>query len=131
MSRPQPVTAADLTAAVDGLLSESTTSSTIGQLQEQIVLVTPVPGRLEVWLRAREGRLHALCGGQLPTEDGARSVAGWLAEVRTDTCSAAGSRLRSSTLLREHLPLVADAVVDGVLTVAQAQVLTRLIGNRR
>lgn len=130
MSPSQQADATALTAVVELLLAQPTEHLTVGQLQEQIVAVTPVLGRLEGWLRAREGQLHALSAGQLPTEDGgSRSVAGWLADVRNDTCSAAGSRLRTSTLLRDHLPLVADAVVDGVLTAAQAQVLTRLVGK--
>jgi hypothetical protein len=41
---------------------------------------------------------------------------------------AAGSRLRAAGLLRQ-LPLVADAVLEGLLTPAQARVLTRLVGK--
>ena len=131
-SSPPPGVAA-LAAAVSGLLAVPTSDATIGQLQEQIVAVTPLLGRLDGWLRDREGELHTLGTGQVPTDDGdgggTRSTAGWLAEVRSDTSSAAGSRLRTSTLLRQHLPQVADAVLDGLLTMAQAQVLTRLIGK--
>lgn len=130
MSPSPPVRGAALAVAVQGLVAEASEGLTVTQLQEQIVAVTPVLSRLDGWLRAREGQLHALCGGRLPTDDGGhRSVAGWLADVRNDTASVAGARLRTSSLLREHLPLVADAVVDGVLTPAQAQVLTRLVGT--
>ena len=130
MNTSLPPDVAALAVAVSGLLALPTQGWTVGQLQEQIVAVTPLLGRLDGWLRDREGQLHTLAAGQVPTEDGGtRTAAGWLAEVRCDTASAAGGRLRTSTLLREHLPLVADAVVDGVLTVAQAHVLTRLIGK--
>ena len=44
------------------------------------------------------------------------------------TPSAAGSQLRTARLLRD-LPLVTAAVLDGVLTPAQAAVLTRLVGK--
>ncbi len=57
---------------------------------------------------------------------GPRSVAEWLADLRRDSASAAGSLLRTAGLLRQ-LPLVAHAVLEGLLTPAQAQVLTRLV----
>jgi hypothetical protein len=49
-----------------------------------------------------------------------------LAEVQHTTAGAAGSQLRTARLLRT-LPLVTAAVLDGVLTPAQAAVLTRLV----
>ena len=118
-----------LRAAVDALAAQPTDRSTVAELTTLIAGVTPELGRLEGWLRAAEGELSVRTGGQLPTDDGAaRSVAGWLADVRRDSASAAGSRLRTAGLLRQ-LPLIADAVLDGLLTPAQAHVLTRLVGK--
>ena len=120
---------AALRSAVDVLVEQPADRSTVAGLTERIAGVTPELGRLEGWLRAAEGELSVRTGGRLPTDDGGtRSVAGWLAEVRHDSAAAAGSRLRTSELLRQ-LPLVADAVLEGVLTPAQAQVLTRLVGK--
>ena len=120
---------APLRAAVDALVARPADRSTVAELAELIAAVTPQLARLDGWVRAAEGELSVRTGGQLPTDDGARrSVAGWLAEVRHDSASAAGSRLRTAGLLRQ-LPLIADAVLEGLLTPAQAQVLTRLVGK--
>ena len=118
-----------LRAAVDALVAEPADRSTVAELTEQIATVTPELDRLEGWVRAAEGELSVRTAGQLPTDDGGkRSVAGWLAELRHDSASAAGSRLRTAGLLRQ-LPLIADAVLEGLLTPAQAHVLTRLVGK--
>ncbi len=84
---------------------------------------------MQGWLTAVAGRLDELTGGTVPTPDGrGRTVAGWLAEVQHATPGAAGSQLRIARLLRD-LPLVTAAVLDGLLTPAQAAVLTRLVGK--
>jgi hypothetical protein len=99
-------------------------------LQEQIAAVTPQVLRLQGWLQTAAGRLEQTTGGTLPIDDGcrARSVAGWLADVQHATAGAAGSQLRTARLLH-GLPLVVAAVLDGLLTPAQAAVLTRLVGK--
>ena len=118
-----------LRAAVDALVGQPAGGATVAELTDRIAGVTPQLDRLDGWLRAAEGELGVRTGGRLPTDDGGgRSVAGWLAEVRHESASAAGSRLRTAGLLRQ-LPLVADAVLEGVLTPAQAHVLTRLVGK--
>ena len=115
--------------AIDALVALPLTGATTGELQHHIVVVAPQVARLTGWLRAVEGRLEQVSGGDLPTADGGRrSVAGWLSDVERSTPSAVGRELRSSAALRS-LPLVADAVLDGVLTPAQAAVLSRLVGR--
>ena len=118
-----------LRAAVDALVARPAQPSAVTELTELIAGVTLQLGRLDGWLRAAEGELSIRTGGQLPTDDGPpRSLAGWLAELRRDSPAAAGRRLRTAELLRQ-LPQVADAVLNGLLTPAQAQVLTRLVGS--
>ena len=125
-------TTASATAAlmplVDALVSQQLTDLPAPVLQELIVAVTPLAGRLHGFVQACAGQLEAACAGQLATDDGrTRTVAGWLAEVQSSTASTAGRQLRTSRALRQ-LPLVADAVLDGVLTPEQAAVLSRLVG---
>lgn len=115
---------------VDALVAQPLDALPVAVLQNQIVAVAPQAARLEGWVQTAAGQLDARTGGQLPTDDGgSRLVAGWLAEVRHDTSSAAGRDLRTAAALRTRLPLVADAVLDGVLTPAQAAVLARLVGK--
>lgn len=91
--------------------------------------MAPQAARLTGWLRAAEGELQQVCGGDLATpEGGHRSLAGWLAEVHRASPSAIGRDLRVSAALRS-MPLVADAVLDGVLTPGQAAVLSRLVAH--
>ena len=92
--------------------------------------MTPQVHRLQGWLQTAAGRLEQTTGGTLQTDDSGRgrSVAGWLADVQHGTAGAAGSQLRTARLLH-GLPLVVAAVLDGLLTPAQAAVLTRLVGR--
>jgi hypothetical protein len=120
-------TSSALAPLVDALLSQPLDTLDLTALQAQLVTVTPQVARLQGWLTAAAGRLDELSGGTVPDLDGqARTLAGWLADVQRTTPSAAGSQLRTARLLRS-LPLVADAVLTGVLTPQQAAVLTRLV----
>jgi hypothetical protein len=56
-----------------------------------------------------------------------QSVPGWWRDASVQTGQRAGSDLRRAGVLRE-LPLISQAVVDGVLAPAQAAVLCRLHG---
>ena len=119
-----------LRGVLDELVAQPLEALPVAVLQAQVAAVAPQAGRLEGWLQAAAGELAARTGGQLPTEDGGRrSVVGWLAEVRQDTSASAGRQLRTSAALRTRLPLVAEAVLDGVLTPAQAAQLARLVGK--
>ncbi len=123
------LTCSALQPLVDALVALPVDDLGVEALQEQIIAVTPQVSRLQGWLQATAGQLAHLTGGRMPAADEggrARSVAGWLADVQHGTSGAAGSQLRTARLLRS-LPLVTAAVLDGVLTPAQAAVLTRLV----
>jgi hypothetical protein len=119
-----------LALEVEALVAGSLDGLTAGELQERMVAVTPLVGRLQGWVQTAAGRLEALVGGTLPAAEGGRgrSVAGWLAEVQRSTPSSAGRSLRTSAALRA-VPAVVDAVLDGRLTPEQAGVLARLVGK--
>lgn len=74
--------AAAVAPVVDALLACPLAGLSAAELQQRIVAVVPQAGRLQGWLRAAEAELNVVCGGQLATADGERSVAGWLADVR-------------------------------------------------
>ena len=120
---------AALAEVVDEVVAVRVGDLCAAQLQERIAAVQREADRLLGWVSAAAGQLAAVTGGRVSTEDGGdRSVAGWLAEATRSSSGAAGSRLRTSTALRS-LPLVTQAVLDGVLTVEQAAVLARLVGR--
>jgi hypothetical protein len=130
MTTTAPAAGSALAPLVDVLLAEPLNILDVPALQAAIETVTPEVGRLQGWLTAATGQLDARTGGAVLDEDTGRprTVAGWLAQVQHGTASAAGSQLRTARLLRE-LPLVTAAVLDGILTPAQAGVLTRLVGK--
>ena len=129
MTTTAPAASSALAPLVDALCAQPIDTLDVAGLQAQISLVTPQVFRLQGWLTSVAGRLDELTGGTVPTQDGrTRTVAGWLAEVQHATAGSAGSQLRTARLL-QSLPLVTAAVLDGVLTPAQAAVLTRLVGT--
>ena len=133
MTSTAPAAGSALAPLVDVLLARPLTDLSVRQLQDAITEVTPQVARLQGWLTAAAGQLDARTDGSVVDDDTGRprTVAGWLAQVQHGTASAAGSQLRTARLLRE-LPLVVDAVLDGVLTQAQAAVLSaRSRGARR
>ncbi len=115
---------------VDALVAAPLDHSTPTGLQPQIAVLTPQVARLQGWLSAAAGRLDAAHRRQRagrrhrPSPHGRRLAR----EVQHATAGSAGSQLRTARLLRQ-LPLVAAAVLDGVLTPQQAAVLTRLVGK--
>ncbi len=118
-----------LPGLVDALVAESISDVDVPELQARIALVVPQVARLEGWARAAAGQVEAVTGGTVSRPDrSAQTVAAWLAEVRQTTPSAAGSLLRTAAALRA-LPLVTDAVLEGVLTPEKAAVLARLVGR--
>jgi hypothetical protein len=115
---------------VDALVTTPLDQLDTTGLQRELTVLTPQVARLQGWLTTLAGRLDQLTAGSVPDADTGRprTVAGWLAQVQHSTAGSAGSQLRTARLLRQ-LPLVTDAVLDGVLTPAQATVLTRLVGR--
>jgi hypothetical protein len=120
---------AALVAAVDAVVAQDLDGVWPDELQAHIAAVAPQLQRLAGFVSAATGRLHSSTGGQLPTADGRRrSLVGWLAEATRSGPAAAGAQLRTAVAL-EALPLVARAVLEGTLTLAQAQLLARLVGR--
>jgi hypothetical protein len=118
-----------LRAAVDEAVAVPVHELCAAELQVALAAVQAEADRLLGWVSCAAGQLAASTGGRVATDDGGdRSVAGWLAEATRTSAGAAGSRLRTSAALRA-LPLVAQAVLDGVLTQEQAAVLARLVGR--
>ena len=118
-----------LEPAVDRLVAVPVDELCAAELQAFLTGIVAQRDRLDGVLSRAAGQLQAVTGGQVATDDGgSRSVVGWLAETTRTSPGAAGARLRVSGLLRD-LPLVADAVLDGLLTQEQAAVLTRLLGS--
>jgi hypothetical protein len=121
-------TTAQLAPVVDAVVATALGDLCVGELQARIGQVGREVDRLQGWLSAAGGELQARTGGVVATEDGgSRTVTSWLAEQRRETPSTVGSSLKTSAALRA-LPLVSAAVLDGVLTPAQAAVLARLVG---
>jgi len=77
------------------------------------------------------GELQVRGSGQVPDPDVAGATCptpAWLRNVGQVSGHTAGRQLRTAVALRE-LPAVADAVVDGQLTVEHGRVLARLVGK--
>jgi hypothetical protein len=119
-----------LAPAVDAVVGVPVTELFAVDLQERIAAVDRQVQRLSGWVSAATGELHSMTAGQVRVEgsESLRSVVGWLAEATSTSSGAAGSRVRTATALRS-LPLVVDAVLDGVLSQEQAAVLARLVGR--
>ena len=129
MTPTAPPASSALAPLVDVLLATPLDTLTSAQLQTELATVTPQVGRLLGWLSAAAGQLDHRTAGMVTDEDGAaRKVSGWLADLQHTTPSHTGTQLRTARLLRS-MPLVCDAVLDGILTQQQATVLTRLVGQ--
>jgi hypothetical protein len=120
---------AALAPVVDAVVEQPVGDLCAAELQAGIAGVALQADRLLGWVSAASGQLQAATGGKVATDTGGeRSVAGWLAEATRTSSSAAGARLRTSTALRD-LPLVVQAVLDGVITQENAAILARLVGR--
>lgn len=121
----------DLADAVSSLTAVRPEALSVPQLQAASVTVLPLIDRLGGWTNLVIGELAARGSGTVPaaSDDGAIvPVHAWLRDATNCGAVAAGSQVRTSTLLRQ-IPLVADAVLDGRVGQAQAAVLTRLVGK--
>lgn len=120
---------AALERAVDAVVAQPLADLWPDELQAQIAVIAAQAQRLAGFVSLATGELHRRTGGQLtPDAGGRRSVIGWVAEATRSSAAAAGSLVRTATAL-ESLPLVAQAVVDGLITLPHAQVLARLVGR--
>jgi hypothetical protein len=123
-------TAGVLISAVGAVVGQDLQALSVPQLQ-QAVAVGGVQGqRLAGFSAQAAAVLQARVGDRLPTEDGGtRPVTGWVAEATSSSPSAAGRMMRLAGLLQGSLPGVAQAVLDGTVGFAQAEVLCRLVGQ--
>ncbi len=120
---------AALATAVDDAVGVPVADLCAAELQDRIPALARQRDRIDGWLSAAAGQLQASTGGKVATDDGGeRGLAGWLAEVTRTSSGAAGSRLRTSTALRD-LPLIVQAVLDGVISQDSAAILARLVGK--
>ena len=121
-------TGGGLSAAVDAAVAVPVADLCASELQARIAGVSREAGRLAGWVSLAVGQLTAMTGGVVEEDGRGRTVSGWLAEATRTSTETAGSRIRTAEALRS-LPLVAAAVVDGVVTPEAARVLTRLVGK--
>ena len=118
---------AGLAAAVEAVVAVPLAGLWPDELQAHVVAVAPLVQPLSGFVSLALGELARAGGGQLPTGDGgSRSLVGWVAEATRTGASAAGGAVRTAVAL-DGLPLVAQAVVDGTVTLECARVLAWLV----
>ena len=118
-----------LTSAVDAVVGQDLSALTVEQLQELVALAGPQAQRLAGFAALAASTLSTRVGGALPTEDGrSRPVPGWVAEATSETPETAGRQIAIAGRWQRSLPGVAAALLDGRVGLAQAEVLTRLVG---
>lgn len=120
-----------LEAAVDALAAVDVAGLPVAGLQELIARGARCRNRLDGVISRAVGELQVRGGGQVPDPDHAGMVlptSAWLRHTTGSTGTQAGRSIRTSVALRE-LPLVRDAVVDGIITEEHGRVLARLVGK--
>jgi hypothetical protein len=103
----------------------------VAGLQELIAVGARCRTRLDGIVSRAVGELQVRGSGQVPDPDLAGAVLptpAWLRHTTGCTGTSAGRQIRTSLALRE-LPAVADAIVDGTITAAHGQALSRLVGT--
>ena len=117
-----------LTASVSALARVRVEELAMTQLQELGAGVIAARDRLDgIWSRVL-GELQVRGQGQVPYGSGSCPTPAWVRQTASVSGSSAGRAVRTSVALRE-LPDVGAAVLDGVLTLEHARVLTRLVGR--
>ena len=118
-----------LAAAVDAAVQVDVAGCTIPDLQLLAERCGALARRLAAVASRAVGELDVRTGGVVPTAEGAScATAGWLRDTARVSGVSAGRQVRTARTLRE-LPTVAQAVLDGDVTLAHARVLTRLVGK--
>ncbi|MDT7545012.1 MAG: hypothetical protein QOE99_1122, partial [Actinomycetota bacterium] len=114
---------------VDALSRIDVSGLPISGLQGLIALGTAQAARLGGIASRALGELQVRGGGQVPDRDGQTCpTPAWLRQVADVTGNEAGRQLRTSVALRE-LPLVSEAVVEGLISPEHGRILTGLVGK--
>ena len=116
---------------VDELAAVRVTDLTTELLMQLVEDVAVTRNRLAGIASRAVGELQVRGGGRVPDAGAAGTVCptpAWLRTVALVSGNAAGRQIRTAVALRE-LPDVADAVVDGLLTIEHGRVLARLVGR--
>ena len=118
-----------LEEAVTALAAVPPSTLPVVGLQELVARTSRLAARLEGIGSRALGELQVRGGGSVPDGSGGGvcPTPAWLRSVTGVAGHAAGRRVRTSVALRE-LPLILDAVVEGVITPEHGRVLTRLVG---
>ena len=117
-----------LTASVSALARVRVEELAMTELQELGAGVVAARDRLDgIWSRVL-GELQVRGQGLVPDGTGSSPTPAWVRQTAHVSGSTAGRAVRTSVALRE-LPEVSAAVLDGVLTLEHARVLTRLVGR--
>jgi Domain of unknown function (DUF222) len=120
-----------LADAVTEVASVAVSGLPLGGLQELIAELARCRTRIDGVLSRAVGELHVRGDGLVADPAVAGAVCptpAWLRTVVHVGPAAAGRQIRTAVALRE-LPAVAEAIVDGVLTVEHGRVLARLVGK--
>jgi hypothetical protein len=122
-------TGGSIERAVAALADVQPSALPVAQLQELVARTSTLSARLDGIGSRALGELQVRGGGSVP--DGAEGrvcpTPAWVRAVTGVSGNAAGRRVRTSVALRE-LPMVLDAIVDGLISHEHGRVLTRLVG---
>src|SRR3954447_26190096 len=112
------------------LATVSPSTLPVAGLQDLVSCASALAARLEGIGARALGELQVRTGGSVP--DGADGrvcpTPAWLRSVTGASGHAAGRQVRTSVALRE-LPLILDAVVDGLISLEHGRIVTRLVGE--
>ena len=111
-----------LVTAVDAVVTGDPSDLTFAEQADEIAALAQARDRIEA---RRLALLGAVQASSAWSAGGARSARAWLRGLESSSDAAAGADLRLAGALREHLPLTAESLRNGQLSVAKARVLAR------
>ena len=117
-----------LTLSVDALSRVDVGSLGMADLQRLGAGIVGARDRLDgIWTRV-VGELQVRGQGRVTDGDQTMATPAWVRDTTRLSGTKAGQTVRTSVALRE-LPLVAEAIIDGTLTIAHGGVLALLVGR--
>jgi hypothetical protein len=121
--------AGSLAEQVDRLAAVQVEALPIGALQALVQETAGAMNRLGGVVSRAVGEIAVRGAGQVPAGDGGVCpTPAWLRTAAGVSGHRAGRQIRTAVALRE-LPAVAEAIIDGVLTVEHGRVLAGLVGK--